>query len=261
MKNLLIIFTAVLLFCGLRTVADGNKANAATKINPQDGAEMILIPAGPFLMGYPHQMVTVPLSSYYIYKNLVTVKQYLAFCAATGHAKPHAPQFDLNWSQEDHPIVNVSWDDAQAYCAWAGAQLPTEAQWERAARGTTGLTYPWGNKWDSSKLWCSKHRMCDAGGTTAVGRYGVSVSSGCTDMEGNVSQWCSVVHDTDKGGGVVMYMMGYSPYNKPDPAVIRGGSWTDNSPDLFCCAVRTWGSTGGWFETTGFRCVVRADTH
>ena len=64
--------------------------------------------------------------------------------------------------------------------------LPTEAQWEKAARGTTGLKYPWGNEWDAGKLWCSRNQFGDAEGTTAVGRYGVSQSYGCTDMAGNV---------------------------------------------------------------------------
>ena len=114
---------------------------------------MVLTPAGEFLMGEPktngqgwvrNPLHKVYLSSYYIYRNLVTVGQYEKFCRAVKRSMPPAPAFNQNWEKKDHPIVNVSWDDAMAYCAWAGVQLPTEAQWEKAARGVDGRPYPWG---------------------------------------------------------------------------------------------------------------------
>ncbi len=160
---------------------------AKTRINPKDGAEMIFIPAGPFLMGdddMPNNpRHTVKLSSYWIYKDLVTVGMYEKFCKETGRQMPPEPgfagnEFNPGWSKEDHPIVSVSWNDAMAYCAWAGVALPTEAQWEKAARGPDGLKYPWGNEFDQSKVWASKAAFCDAGGTTTVGRYGVRAHMG-----------------------------------------------------------------------------------
>ena len=130
----------------------------ATRINPKDGAVMVYVPAGEFVMG-DDQMPrssprrTVTLDAFWIYKNDVTVAQYRKFCQATGRQMPQTPTW--GW-KDDHPVVNVTWDDAKAYCDWAGAALPTEAQWEKAARGTDGRMYPWGNEWDAGKLWCSR---------------------------------------------------------------------------------------------------------
>jgi formylglycine-generating enzyme required for sulfatase activity len=77
--------------------------------------------------------------------------------------------FNPGWSKEDHPIVCVTWEDAMAYARWAEADLPTEAQWEKAARGADGRKYPWGDEFDRARLWCSRSTVCDAGGTHRVG--------------------------------------------------------------------------------------------
>ena len=90
---------------------------------------------------------TVYLDDYYIYKNEVTVAQYGKFCREMGHKMPNAPHW--GWQDSD-PMVRVSWEDATAYAEWAGVVLPSEAQWEKAARGTDGRIYPWGNEWDKS---------------------------------------------------------------------------------------------------------------
>ncbi|MDE2207259.1 MAG: SUMF1/EgtB/PvdO family nonheme iron enzyme, partial [Armatimonadetes bacterium] len=167
--------------------------HAKQRTNPKDGAEMVWIPPGPFQMGDSDQSDNPPrrvtLSGFWMYKNDVTVTEYRRFCDATGWRMPPAPSFDPTWSQSDHPIVWVTWDDAAAYAKWAGCELPTEAQWEKAARGTDGRKYPWGSDWDISKLWCSNSQYGDAGGTTAVGHYGMS-PYGCSDMAGNVWDWC-----------------------------------------------------------------------
>jgi formylglycine-generating enzyme required for sulfatase activity len=197
-------------------------AAGAVRTNPVDGAVMVYIPAGEFLMGDDNvgdnPRHTVKLSGYWMYKNLVTVGQYKVFSKATGrrmppevvandhkvimafdsqgmHEKIYAyVNFNPNWSKDDHPIVNVTWADAMAYARWAKVDLPTEAQWEKAARGTDGRKYPWGNDFDPDKLWCSKRGAYDAGGTHRVGDLGVS-PYGCTDMAGNVLQWCKDWYD------------------------------------------------------------------
>jgi formylglycine-generating enzyme required for sulfatase activity len=127
-----------------------------TKTNPVDNAVMIYIPEGEFAMGDPDRKDNprhmLSLSGYYIYRDLVTVAQYKAFCQATNRPMPPAPLFDERWSYDDHPMVRVTWEDADAYCKWAGGHLPTEAQWEKAARGATTYKYAWGDKWDRKRV-------------------------------------------------------------------------------------------------------------
>ena len=250
----------------VRPVTPGPSLSRGTTVNPKDGAEMILIPSGAFLMGdsdrtdNPRRSVT--LSAYYIYKNLVTVGMYEKFCRETGKAMPDAPSFSSGWSKKDHPIVRVSWEDAKAYCAWAGAGLPSEAQWERAARGTDGRKFPWGNEFDLSKLWASKAAAGDAGGTTRVGSFVSGASpDGVLDMAGNVFQWCEDWYD--EGFPASSLGTQSDPVNDSVGAktskVLRGGSWNvvnaDNA-DFFRSAYRN-GIDPSFRvnDIIGFRCV------
>ncbi|HLK56388.1 MAG TPA: formylglycine-generating enzyme family protein [Chthonomonadaceae bacterium] len=210
-----------------------------TKINPKDGAEMILIPAGPFLMGdtlnpdNPPRTVTLP--GYYIYKYPVTVKQYMKFCKATGHDKPEEPSF--GW-HDDNPVVNVSWDEAKAYCMWAGMKLPTDAQWEKAARGTDGRKFPWGKEWDASKSVNSVGK--EAMRTESVYSHPEGMSPyGVMHMNGNVSQWCEDKYRADDD----------------DARVLRGGSWAEQG--VLDASYR---GAHGYTVTSsdiGFRCAAR----
>jgi len=236
-------------------------ASDRTKINAKDGAEMIFIPTGDFLMGDDDQRDNprhrVTLTGYWIYKNLVTVGMYRKFCHATGRKMPSEPlkHFNSNWSKADHPIVNVSWKDAQAYCDWAGMHLPTEAEWEKAARGTDGRLYAWGNEWDANKCQCSKMVFGDSGGTSAVGSYPSGASAyGLLDMAGNVDEWCSDWYDRN-------YMKTGPGINPTGPTsggsrVVRGGSWDIYSPYGFRSASRDYvgpnDARDGYF---GFRCA------
>jgi iron(II)-dependent oxidoreductase len=156
---------------------------------------MIVIPAGDFLMGtdrkrsaeqdQPQHRVYLP--AYRIDKYPVTNAQYARFVAATGHRPP------LGWAggrfpkgQELHPVTMVSWYDAVDYAKWAGKRLPTEAEWEKAARGIDGRRWPWGNDMDASRL----NTYYNVDSTSEVTRYpnGASVY-GVMDMAGNVSEW------------------------------------------------------------------------
>jgi sulfatase modifying factor 1 len=224
-----------------------------TVTNPIDGAEMILIPAGEFLMGSeeyedekPQRQVYV--DAYYIYKTPVTVAQYRAFCQATKREMPDLPV----WSKDDHPIVRVTWKNATAYTSWAGARLPTEAQWEKAARGTDGREYPWGNEWDVSKCnnWDTGPHQ-----TTPVGSYPQGASPyGVLDMAGNVWEWCADWYDEN-------YYQSAPDRNPPGPdmgtdRVLRGGSWYVIAPDFFRCAYRRNSYPNGRrSDQYGFRCA------
>jgi formylglycine-generating enzyme required for sulfatase activity len=167
--------------------------------------EMILIPAGEFLMGsdpsvdkdawYSEQpQHTLYLPDYYLAETPVTNAQYAAFVQATDHTPPeHWVGGEPPEGKKDHPVVNVSWHDAMAYCRWlAGVTgkpycLPSEAQWEKGARGSDGRIYPWGNQWDAERCNSWEGGKRDS---TSVWAYPQGASPyGLLDMAGNVFEW------------------------------------------------------------------------
>ncbi|HEV2472820.1 MAG TPA: SUMF1/EgtB/PvdO family nonheme iron enzyme [Chthonomonadales bacterium] len=255
---------ACLLLCGAighcQTISIRVKKTLSKPVyNPGDGAQLVYIPGGPFPMGdddredNPRHVVT--LSAYWIYRAPVTVKQYRQFCFAASRSMPPAPAYDSDWSRLDYPIVNVSWSDAQAYAKWAGGELPSEAQWERAARGTDARAYPWGNAYRPGKLWCSLSSFGDAHRPIAVGELGVS-PTGCTDMAGNVAEWCRDWYEKD-------YWKTDRPIDPVDDAPastmfrsVRGGSWYYFDPLFFRSAFRDWCRPDAISDYRGFRCAV-----
>ncbi|MBU1747558.1 MAG: SUMF1/EgtB/PvdO family nonheme iron enzyme [Chloroflexi bacterium] len=226
----------------------------------------IFVPAGEFLMGDDQEydderpQHIVHLEAYYIARYLVTEAQYHRFVATTGHKAPehwqsgHPPK-----GRAKHPVVNVTWEDAVAYCAWLTEdmglpiRLPTEAEWEKAARGTAGHTYPWGDKFDKTKCNTDASRLK---GTTPVGRYSPAGDSpyGACDMAGNVREWTSSLYED-------------YPYQADDgrenpiasgDRVLRGGSFYDR-PDMARCAYRNLAHIGMMILYRGFRCVFSPD--
>lgn len=214
---------------------------------------MIYIPAGWFWMGCsqnekqcsknekPYHQVY--LDAYYIDKNDVTVDEYTR-CVNTGGCTAAACTGDGG----DYPRNCVDWNQANVYCQWAGKQLPTEAQWEKAARGTDGRIYPWGNEWDASKA------CYNQGSTCPVGSYPQGASPyGVMDMAGNVWDWCSDWY------GANYYAN--SPYMNPQGPdsgqyrVGRGGSWDGDYPSLLRSSVRDFDSPPAGDVNLGFRCV------
>ena len=195
--------------------------------------ELIRIPAGEFLMGsdkaknltagddeLPQHRVDV--SEFYIGRYPITNAQYTAF-----------EKTKILKGREDHPAVNASWKEAQAFCRWlskkSGKQfrLPTEAEWEKAARGTDGLIYPWGNVWDASRLNSIESKIDD---TTPVGKYSPAGDSpyGLADMSGNVFEWCADWYDEKeyqrRVSGIVRDPQGPT---SGEYRVVRGGAFDD----------------------------------
>jgi len=165
--------------------------------------EWVQIPAGTFIMGSPEEEQNriddenqhqVTLSAFKISKYEITFEQYDAFCEATGREKPN----DQGWGRGKHPVVNVSWEDANAFAEWMGCRLPTEAQWEYACRAGTTSPYYTGNCLDANMgNWCGKFpppKGCKKGKfmkkAMPVGSYPPN-PWGLYDMHGNVEEWCN----------------------------------------------------------------------
>ena len=162
------------------------------------GAAMIAIPAGEFTMGSENKIErpphTVFVDAFEMDQFEVTNEQFEKFVAETGYVTDAEKAGDTSWrywaqGKPTHPVVKVSWNDAKAFCEWAQKRLPTEPEWEKAARGTDGRTYPWGNNWDANK---ANTKEAGYRGTTTVGSFPDGGSPyGVMDMAGNVAEWTS----------------------------------------------------------------------
>jgi formylglycine-generating enzyme required for sulfatase activity len=180
----------------------------------------------------------------------ITNERYAEFVKATGHRAPfHWLQGKPPADGSNHPVVNVSWDDATAYCAWSGKRLPTEAEWERAARGNAeGKMYTWGDR-DPTAKEARYNRLDGPGPVCSFARN----DFGLCDMAGNVWEWCSDWY------GQKYYEV--SPDRNPSGPetglyrVLRGGSWFD-VPKLFLTVpYRSWARAAERSPTIGFRCA------
>lgn len=238
--------------------ADWSDYNKIFKKLIDDTIEMLLIKGGTFQMGdsfgdgesieRPIHLVTV--SDFYIGKTEVTVAQYRAFCIATGRAMPSAPPW--GW-HNDHPVVKISWNEAKAFCDWIGCRLPTEAEWEYAAKGgnkSQGYKYSGSNTVDDV-AWYSRN---STNSTHSVGTKKAN-ELGLYDMSGNVWEWCIDWHDSEYYNNSTN-MNPQSPSIGSLPRVIRGGSWCED-PWFARCSLR--GSSGNIpisrNNDNGFRCA------
>ncbi|MFM2105603.1 MAG: hypothetical protein RL338_635 [Chloroflexota bacterium] len=190
-----------------------------------DRSGMVLVPAGPFLMGsdeFPREgpVRTVELPDFWIDRYPVTNEAYRAFVAATGHRLP------VDWvagappaGHERHPVA-VTWADAAAYARWAGKRLPSEAEWEKAARGTDGRRYPWGNEWDGERAYTWEQASVTGRRTEPVDARPAGASPyGCEQMVGLLEEWVEDWYDAYPGAAYRSLAYGRT-YR-----VLRGGAW------------------------------------
>ena len=241
----------------------------------KDGSELVLIPAGSFWRGSTEGEIDelppslVPLPAFRISKTEVTVSQFARFVEETSYlsvaeeegygyvwrddweqidgASWQNPTGDGSRPAPDEPVRQVALRDCQAYCSWAGLRLPTEDEWEKAARGTGGRQYPWGDRWDPDRA------VYGGDGPIAVGSRPVGASPyGLMDMAGNVREWTDTV---------------YGPYfdNGEPPSArtrnsVRGGSWSESQPAYLRTSYRFNSLREVPNDRTGFRVAADADS-
>lgn len=287
-----LLVLAMILACNLGrsglespTVTPGQTINVSEPTGNQsagptntDGADVIYIPPTTFLMGAAagdsqadadeqpaHQ---VSLSGFYIYAREVTNRMYLA-CVRAGacfpiQPLPNGPTSHYNDpTYADYPVVGVDWHMARDYCRWAGGRLPTEAEWELAARGAEGFLYPWGNEPAPS---CDRLNMfgcLNPPETRQVGSYPLGASPfGVLDMAGNVWEWVNDWYDANYYA-VSSTSNPLGPLAPPDPKrplkVVRGGSWNSYPQDVRTTA-RTWANLYLPYDDLGFRCVAQTES-
>jgi formylglycine-generating enzyme required for sulfatase activity len=243
--------------------------------------ELVVVPGGAFLMGTSQEQIDVMLKRFQWAKEVkekswfedeqpldelildefeigrfpVLNVEYAEFVRSAGiSAPPHWSGGRLPEDLADHPVVNVTWYDALAYVDWLAERtgkpyrLPSELEWEKAARGTDGRLWPWGNDWDPTRV---NMRSSGSGRTTPRAQYSPTGDSpyGCADMAGNVWEWCRSIYRP------YPYMTddGREDLQESGPRVLRGGCWADSSPNNVRCACRVWNDPGYWFDIYGFR--------
>ena len=236
-----------------------------------DQVPMVTIPAGPFLMGSPEgkgradewPQRSVHLDQFAIDQVEVTNERYLAFVATTGHRSPTNPYGTGPLSSvkgiEQLPVVQATWYDAKAYCSWAKKRLPTEAEWEKAARGSDGRLFPWSNEPATSKRanfdreWDEEKTLHPVGSLSdGDSPYGVK------DMSGNAREWVQDWYDPE----YYQHAPDRNPQGPDKKGVvrsIRGGSWHSPISDITATA-RGRGGFALQTHGTGFRCVRGLET-
>ncbi|MCB0224662.1 MAG: formylglycine-generating enzyme family protein [Anaerolineae bacterium] len=227
--------------------------------------DMILIPAGPFTMGQDNSKPKngpaheVDLPAYEIDHFEVTNDEFALFTEQSGYVTYAEQNSNKDWrdaaqGKGNHPVVYVTWDDATAYCEWAGKRLPTEAEWEKAARGDDGRVFPWGNEFVAEN-----GNFYEGGirGTTAVGSFAAGASPfGVEDMAGNVREWTADYFVAYPGQAADA-----DAFFGEENRVNRGGGWFDGEDgELVTTYNRNAGPPGtSANDDIGFRCARDAE--
>lgn len=236
-----------------------------SQVSPVDGMILMYVPAGTFQMGAEdgyrdeRPVHEVELPAFWIDQTEVTNSKY-ALCEAAGAcARPRRKSsnvIDLYYGGEpyaDYPVIFISWQDAADYCTWAGRRLPSEAEWEKAARGTDGRPYPWGSAAPDASLLTFDHQQADP---TRTGSHPAGASPyGVLDMAGNVSEW---VADWYAGDYYALSPL-FAPLGPEsgEHRVVRGGSWKANAMGVRSAHRFIQLPDQPTFDL-GFRCVLSA---
>jgi serine/threonine-protein kinase len=233
------------------------RAPLKTKVNPVDGATAVWVKPSTFTMGAGADVHQVRLThGYWLYQVPVTNAQYRKFVKATGYQPEPAYWTNSSFNADQQPVVGVAYKDAVAYAKWAGGRLPTEAEWEWAARGPEGSKYPWGNADISDRLAVFKDDEGDGPDRPApVGskRDGMSWC-GALDMAGNVTQWCEDWYLPQRRGEAATDPV-IAKKVDAEARVIRGGSWV-HSAALCRSFYRSLLPPDATTDTNGFRLVL-----
>ena len=236
-------------------------------INPKDGTEMVLVPGGWFWMGSDDTDSDADdnekprhlhwLDPFYISITCVTVKQYKRFVEETGYKGGGYPD---NKDPSNHPVRNVNWYDAGAYCKWAGLRLPKEAEWELCARGYDAFKYPWGNDWENGHRFGFDNMRWPTGGTAPVYDYPEDASPmGNFQQSGCLWEWCEDNYESD---AYSRYAEGdFKPPGESNLRVLRGGSWSINYPRRLPRRLPEPPQSGGQDLIIGFRLAMTLTAH
>ena len=248
------------LLAAIEEPPSAEATEALPRVVREAAGEMLLVPGGPFAMGPERRSVYV--RSFYADRFPVTNEQFAAFLRATGYRSGVGPEFVSHFrdgapprGRELHPVTQVSWFDARSYAMWAGKRLPTEAEWEKSARGEDGRRYPWGKADpDASRANYGRQRTS----TVAVGSCPAGASPyGVEDLAGNVWEWCEDVDSPE------FYLRGpsHDPCNRVRSGqehegrrVVRGGSWMYDARSIRTDS-RSSFEPGACSQGIGFRCV------
>lgn len=202
--------------------------------------DAVLIPAGPFLMGDGLEEVVLP--AFAIGKYPVTNAEYFEFVAATGYRRPDHWSGDGIYPPElaRHPVVFVSWEDANAFARWVDGRLPTECEWEKAARGGDARAYPWGDEFNPAL--CNTSESQTEGTRPVDDHPGGASPYGVLDMAGNVWEWTSSLYEAGQ-----------------EWQVLKGGAWDYKGIKDARCASRVYFSPRFRNAAVGFRCCWDPD--
>jgi formylglycine-generating enzyme required for sulfatase activity len=241
----------------------GSTSSSTPETPPAGGPPpgMVHVPGGTFQMGSdfeqfekpPHDVTVAP---FYMDEHEVMCEEYAAFVRATGHRPPPSWKGgSIPEGRARFPVTGVDWDDAVAYARWAGKRLPTEAEWEFAARGTDGRRYPWGDEWraDATNVKDSRQAGAANASLTEVMKHAHGVSPfGVHDMSGNAWEWTATDFGIYPGGDPSLME------NQTAGKVIRGGCYLTGLDKATTTYRGKWPPRGKTYEQTGFRCVMDA---